>query len=49
VVDREEEEEAKEMIILWKKQGKAGEDKGVILTIRGTVRHLCPHPLLHCC
>jgi hypothetical protein len=24
VVDREEEEEAKEMISLWKKQGKAG-------------------------
>jgi hypothetical protein len=49
VVDREEEEEAKEMISLWKKQGKAGEGRGVILTRRGTVRRLCSHPLLHCC
>jgi hypothetical protein len=49
VVDREEEEEAKEIISLWKKQGKAGEARGVILTRRVTVRHLCSHPLLHCC
>jgi hypothetical protein len=46
VVDREE-EEVKKMISLWKKQGKAGEGEGVILTRRGTVRRLCPHPLLH--
>jgi hypothetical protein len=32
VVGREEEEEAKEMINLWKKQGKVGEGRGVILT-----------------
>jgi hypothetical protein len=27
--------------------GRLGE--GAILTRRGTVRHLCPHPLLHYC
>jgi hypothetical protein len=48
VVDREE-EEVKKMIILCKKQGKAGEGEGVILTRSGTVRCLCPHPLLHYC
>jgi hypothetical protein len=48
-VDREEEEEAKEMISLWKKKGKVGEGRGVILTRRGTVMRLCSHPLLHCC
>jgi hypothetical protein len=48
-MDREEEEEAKEMLSLWKKQGKAGEGTGVILTRRGTVGHLCSHPLLHYC
>jgi hypothetical protein len=48
VVDREEEEKVKKkMISLWKKQGKEGEGKGVILTRRGTVRRLCSHPLLH--
>jgi hypothetical protein len=41
-VGHEEEEEAKEMISLWKKQGKAGECRGVILTRRGIVRCLCP-------
>jgi hypothetical protein len=49
VVDREEEEEVKKMISLWKKQGKAGEGEGVILTRRGIVMRLCPHPLLHYC
>jgi hypothetical protein len=49
VEDREEEEEVKEMIRSWKKQGKAGDGRGVILTRRGTIRRLCPHPLLHCC
>jgi hypothetical protein len=49
VVDREEEEEVKKMISLWKKQGKAGEGDGVILTRHRTVRHLWPHPLLHYC
>jgi hypothetical protein len=47
VVDREE--EVKKMISLWKKQGEAGEGEGVILTRNGTVRHLCPHLLLHYC
>jgi hypothetical protein len=47
VVDGEEEEEMNKMISLWKKQGKAGEGKGVILTSHGTVRRLCPHPLIH--
>jgi hypothetical protein len=28
------------------RRGRLGE--GVILTRRGTVRHLCPHPLIHC-
>jgi hypothetical protein len=46
VVDHKDEEEAKEIIILWKKKGKAGEGEGVILTRRGTVRRLYPHPLL---
>jgi hypothetical protein len=49
VVDREEEKEVKKMISLCKKQGKAGEGEGVILTRRGTVRRLIPHPLLHYC
>jgi hypothetical protein len=50
VVDHEEEEEVKKkMISLWKKQGKAGEGEGVILTRRGTVKRLCPHPLFHYC
>jgi hypothetical protein len=50
MVSREEEEEVKKkMISLWKKQGRnrggrLGE--GVILTGCGTVRRLCPHPLL---
>jgi hypothetical protein len=48
VVDHEE-EEAKEIISLRKKQGKVGEGKEVILTRRGTVRRLYSHPLLHCC
>jgi hypothetical protein len=48
-VDCEEEEEAKDMISLWKKQGKIEEGGVVILTRRGTVRHLCPHPLLRLC
>jgi hypothetical protein len=48
VVDREE-EEAKEMISLWKKQGKVGEGRGLILTRRGTVRRLYSHTLLHYC
>jgi hypothetical protein len=48
VVDREE-EEVKKMISLWKKQGKAGEGEGVILTRCRTVRCLCPHRLLHYC
>jgi hypothetical protein len=39
----------KKMISLWKKQGKAGEGVGVILTRCITVRRLCPHPLLHYC
>jgi hypothetical protein len=39
----------KKMISLWKKQGKAGEGRGVILIRRGTVRRLCSHQLLHCC
>jgi hypothetical protein len=47
VVDRKEEEEVKEMISLWKKQGKAREGMGVILIRRRTVRRLCSHPLLH--
>jgi hypothetical protein len=47
VVDRKEEEEAKEMISLCKKQGKAREGRGVILTRRGTVKRLYSHPLLH--
>jgi hypothetical protein len=34
VVDHEEEEEVKEMISLWKKQGKVREGRGVILTRR---------------
>jgi hypothetical protein len=42
VVDREEEEEVKEMISLWKKQGVAGEGRGVILTRHGTMKRLCP-------
>jgi hypothetical protein len=46
VVDCEE-EEVKKMISLWKKQGKAGKGEGVILTRHGTVRRLCPHPLVH--
>jgi hypothetical protein len=39
----------KKMISLWKKQGKVGEGDWVreLLTRRGTVRRLCPHPLLH--
>jgi hypothetical protein len=41
VVDREE-EEVKKMISLWKKKGKVGEGKGVILTRRENVRRLCP-------
>jgi hypothetical protein len=50
VVDHKEEEEVKKkMISLWTKQGKAGEGEEVILTRRGTVRRLCPHPLLHYC
>jgi hypothetical protein len=45
VVDREEEEEVKKkMISLWKKQGKAGEGKGVILTRRGTAQAPLPPP-----
>jgi hypothetical protein len=28
---------------------EAGEGRGVILTTCGTVRRLCPHPLLHSC
>jgi hypothetical protein len=44
VVDREEEEEVKKMISLWKKQGKVGEGEGVILTRCGTVTRLYPHP-----
>jgi microcompartment protein CcmK/EutM len=48
MVDREE-EEVKKMIILWKKQGKAGEGEGVILTRCGSARRLCPHPLLYYC
>jgi hypothetical protein len=47
VVDHEEEEEAKKMISLWNKQGKAGDGRGVILTRRGTFKCLCSHPLLH--
>jgi hypothetical protein len=44
VVNREEEEEVKKkMISLWKKQGrKQGRPTG-------TVRRLCPYPLLHYC
>jgi hypothetical protein len=49
VVDRAKEEEVKKIISLWKKQWKAGEGEGVILTRRGTVRRLCYHPLLHYC
>jgi hypothetical protein len=49
VVDREEEEGTKEVISLWKKQGKVGEGKGVILTRRRIVRRLYPNPLLHWC
>jgi hypothetical protein len=49
VVDHEEEEEAKEMVSLWKKQGKVGEGRGVTLTRHGIVSCLCPHPLLHWC
>jgi hypothetical protein len=50
VVNREEEEVMKKMISLWKKQGKVGEGDWVReLTRRGTVRRLCPHPLLHYC
>jgi hypothetical protein len=50
VTNREEEEEVKKkMISLWKKQGKAGEGEGVILTRRGTIRRLCPHSLLYYC
>jgi hypothetical protein len=41
--------EEKDDISLWMKQGKAWEGEGVILTRRGTVRCLCPHPLLHYC
>jgi hypothetical protein len=48
VVDRKDEEEEKEMISLWKKQGKGGEGREVILIRRGTVKRLCSHPLLHC-
>jgi hypothetical protein len=36
-------------ISFWKKQGKAMEGMGVILTRRGTVRLLYPHQLLHHC
>jgi hypothetical protein len=32
VVDGEEEEVKKKMISLWKKEGKAGEGEGVIVT-----------------
>jgi hypothetical protein len=42
----------KKMISLWKKQGRKqgrATGRGSILTRRGTVRHLCPHPLLHYC
>jgi hypothetical protein len=51
VANRKEEEEVKKkMIRLWKKQGKAREgDWARELTRRGTVRRLCPHPLLHYC
>jgi hypothetical protein len=49
MVDREEEEEEKDMISLWKKQGKAGEGMGVILTRCGTIVRLCSQPLLHYC
>jgi hypothetical protein len=45
VVDREEEEEVtKKMINLWKKQGTAGEDEGVILTRCGTAQAPLPPP-----
>jgi uncharacterized protein YbdZ (MbtH family) len=47
VVDHKEEEEAKKMISLWKKQGKVGDGWRVILTRRGTFKHLGSHPLLH--
>jgi hypothetical protein len=38
----------KKMISLWKEQGKPGEGDWA-RTRRGTVRCLCPHPLLHHC
>jgi hypothetical protein len=49
VVDREEDEQVKKMISLWKKQGKVGDNEGVILKRCRTARRLCPHPLLHYC
>jgi hypothetical protein len=49
VVDCEEEEEVKKLKILWRKQGKAREGEGVILTRRGTVRRLCPYPPPYYC
>jgi hypothetical protein len=49
MVDCEEEKEVKKkMRSLWKKQRKAREGEGVILTRHRPVRRLCPHPLLHC-
>jgi hypothetical protein len=52
VVNREEEEVKKKMISLWKKKGRKkgrATGRGSILTRRGTVKRLCPHPLLHYC
>jgi hypothetical protein len=47
VVDREDEEEVKKMIRLWKKQGKAREGEGVILTRCGTVIAGTCHSIAH--
>jgi hypothetical protein len=49
VVNRKEEEEAKEMISLWKKKGKARESMGAILKRCRTVRRLYSYPQLHYC
>jgi hypothetical protein len=46
-VDREDEEEVKKMIRLWKKQGKAREGEGVILTRCGTVIAGTCHSIAH--
>jgi hypothetical protein len=50
VVNCEEEEEVKKKMILMEEAGESRGGRlgeGVILTRRGTVRRLCPHPLLH--